>query len=183
MKLSEKILLLRRQQGLSQEEVAEKLGISRQSISRWELGTALPDASNLLQLSRLFSVSADFLLNDEWEDAAISPASLERKRKRRRLCALAVAALGAVGQFTIYLFSRAVEVMVPIVERQNGVTRFIWNSAITDHSYKYFVQEYDLEVLSAALWLLIALGLFVVVDWKALKEKWKQWKKKKEEEA
>ena len=48
MKLSEKIVQLRKEQGLSQEELAERLGLSRQAVSRWESGTALPDAGNLL---------------------------------------------------------------------------------------------------------------------------------------
>ena len=54
MTLSEKILDLRKQQGMSQENLAEKLGVSRQAVSRWEVGSALPDASNIRQLSRLF---------------------------------------------------------------------------------------------------------------------------------
>ena len=58
MTLSEKILDLRKQQGMSQENLAEKLGVSRQAVSRWEVGSALPDASNSRQLSRLFGVTA-----------------------------------------------------------------------------------------------------------------------------
>nr|WP_300679422.1 helix-turn-helix transcriptional regulator [uncultured Acetatifactor sp.] len=58
MSLSEKILDLRKQQGMSQENLAEKLGVSRQAVSRWEVGSALPDASNIRQLSRLFGVTA-----------------------------------------------------------------------------------------------------------------------------
>lgn len=65
MGLSEKILSLRKKSGMSQEEFAAKLGVSRQSVSRWEAGTASPDAQNLRALSIIFDVSADFLLNDE----------------------------------------------------------------------------------------------------------------------
>lgn len=53
MMLSEKILHLRKQQGMSQENLAEKLNVSRQAVSRWEMGSAQPDAGNILQLSRL----------------------------------------------------------------------------------------------------------------------------------
>lgn len=67
MKLSEKIVALRKSGGMSQEALAEKLSVSRQAISRWEMGSAMPDASNILQLSRLFRVTADYLLNDEYE--------------------------------------------------------------------------------------------------------------------
>ena len=65
MKLSDKIIKLRKAQGWSQEDFAEKLNVSRQAVSRWENGTALPDANNILQLSKLFAVSADYLLNED----------------------------------------------------------------------------------------------------------------------
>ena len=67
MKLSDKLITLRKENGWSQEDFAEKLDISRQAISRWENGTALPDAQNILQISHLFGVSADYLLNDDHE--------------------------------------------------------------------------------------------------------------------
>ena len=70
MKLSDKIILLRKQRGWSQEALAEQLGVSRQAVSRWEGGTALPDAANILQLSKLFAVSADYLLNDDCEHSS-----------------------------------------------------------------------------------------------------------------
>lgn len=54
--------LLRRRTGLSQQQLAEQLGVSRQAISKWELDAAKPDLDNLLQISRLFAVSADELL-------------------------------------------------------------------------------------------------------------------------
>ena len=66
MKLSDKIIKLRKAKGWSQEDFAEKLNVSRQAVSRWENGTALPDANNILQLSKLFAVSADYLLNEDY---------------------------------------------------------------------------------------------------------------------
>ena len=67
MTLSEKITRLRKTAQLSQEQLAERLNISRQTVSRWEMGSAMPDASNLLQLSKLFGVSIDYLLHDDFE--------------------------------------------------------------------------------------------------------------------
>ena len=67
MKLLEKIVRLRKVNGWSQEDLAEKLNVSRQAISRWEGATAQPDATNILQLSKLFGVTTDYLLNDEYE--------------------------------------------------------------------------------------------------------------------
>lgn len=74
MKLSDKIIHLRKTNGLSQEDLAEKLNVSRQAISRWENGTALPDAQNVLQISKLFQVTADYLLNDDYESDRDIPA-------------------------------------------------------------------------------------------------------------
>jgi len=59
MTFGEKLTTLRKQHGLSQEDLAEKLSVSRQAVSRWELDSTLPDAENLLQISKLFSVSID----------------------------------------------------------------------------------------------------------------------------
>ncbi len=67
MTLSNKIIQLRKANGWSQEDLAERLNVSRQSISRWEGATAQPDATNILQLSKLFGVTTDYLLNDEYE--------------------------------------------------------------------------------------------------------------------
>ena len=67
MKLSDKIIKLRKTNGWSQEELAEKLDVSRQAISRWESAAAQPDATNILKLSKLFGVTTDYLLNEEYE--------------------------------------------------------------------------------------------------------------------
>lgn len=67
MKLSDKIIKLRKINGWSQEELGEKLNVSRQAISRWESNTAQPDATNILKISKLFGVTSDYLLNDDFE--------------------------------------------------------------------------------------------------------------------
>ncbi len=64
MKLNEKIILCRRRAGLSQEGLAEQVGVSRQAVSKWECGDAIPEPAKLLALSRLFGVTADWLLDD-----------------------------------------------------------------------------------------------------------------------
>lgn len=74
MKLPDKIIKHRKANGWSQEDFAEKLNVSRQAISRWENGTALPDAQNVLQISKLFHVSTDYLLNDDYESDRDIPA-------------------------------------------------------------------------------------------------------------
>jgi transcriptional regulator with XRE-family HTH domain len=80
MRLSEKIVNLRKKNGLSQEDLAEKLNVSRQAVSRWEGGAASPDAANILQLSKLFGVTTDYLLNDEYESDNDLPKVKEVKK-------------------------------------------------------------------------------------------------------
>ena len=64
MKLHEKIYSQRKLKGLSQEELAERLGVSRQAVSKWETGEALPEITKLKGLADVFGVTTDFLLND-----------------------------------------------------------------------------------------------------------------------
>ena len=77
MELYEKLYELRRASGMSQEELAEKLGVSRQAVSKWESGATQPELSKLIELSKLYSVSVDELLSLEHakpeQDAAESP--------------------------------------------------------------------------------------------------------------
>ena len=61
MTLGERIAQLRREAGLSQEGLAEQMGVSRQAVSKWEKGLSYPDTENLLALAALFGVSADHL--------------------------------------------------------------------------------------------------------------------------
>ncbi|QQR03292.1 helix-turn-helix transcriptional regulator [Enterocloster clostridioformis] len=59
---------------MTQAELAEILNVSRQAISKWEMGTAVPDVTNMMSLSKLFNVSVDYLVNDELETEEDSPA-------------------------------------------------------------------------------------------------------------
>lgn len=65
MTLGEKIQTLRKQNGLSQEALAEKLAVTRQTVSKWELNRSMPDLDFIARLSALFHVSADYLIKDE----------------------------------------------------------------------------------------------------------------------
>ncbi len=76
MMLSEKIMTLRKKKGWSQEELAEKLDISRQSVSKWESASSLPDIDKIIQLSHIFGVTTDWLLKDE-EEAEVVPREEE----------------------------------------------------------------------------------------------------------
>lgn len=65
MVFSEKLQLLRKNKGLTQEELAEKLDVSRQAVAKWEAGQAFPDVFNLIRISDLMNVSVDYLVRDQ----------------------------------------------------------------------------------------------------------------------
>ena len=73
MNLSEKILYCRKKAGLSQEALAEKLGVSRQAISKWETGESVPELSKLVLLARAFDVTTDWLLSESEPEPETSP--------------------------------------------------------------------------------------------------------------
>ncbi|NMB03902.1 MAG: helix-turn-helix transcriptional regulator [Tissierellia bacterium] len=77
MKLSEKILFCRKRAGLSQEALAEKIGISRQAISKWETGEAVPEITKLLLLSHTFGVTTDWLLSEDFSEADFGLSATE----------------------------------------------------------------------------------------------------------
>ena len=65
MKINEKIKDIRKRFGLSQEELANIIGVSRQAITKWETDAGIPDISNLEELSKVFGITIDYLLNEE----------------------------------------------------------------------------------------------------------------------
>ena len=77
MILADKIIKLRKQYGWSQEELAEKMDVSRQSVSKWESANSIPDLKKVILLTEIFDVSADFLLKDEIESFG-SPSKINK---------------------------------------------------------------------------------------------------------
>lgn len=73
MILADKIIELRKKNGWSQEELAEKLNVSRQSVSKWEGAQSIPDLDKILQMSKIFGVTTDYLLKDEMGEAEYLP--------------------------------------------------------------------------------------------------------------
>lgn len=77
MILAEKIINLRKKNGWSQEELAEKLGVTRQSISKYEGAQSIPDLDKILKLSEIFGVTTDYLIKDELEEEEYAPSQMQ----------------------------------------------------------------------------------------------------------
>lgn len=82
MIFADKLIALRKKLGLSQEELAEQLAVSRQAVSKWEGAQSIPEIEKLVQLSRIFGVSVDYLLKDELEDQELAPSPTESTVRR-----------------------------------------------------------------------------------------------------
>ena len=82
MIFADKLIDLRKKNGWSQEELAEKLNVSRQAVSKWEGAQSVPDMSRIIQLSELFGVSTDYLLKDNLEQAEPAGESMEESSCR-----------------------------------------------------------------------------------------------------
>lgn len=114
MTFGEKLQELRKQQGLSQEELAGRITVSRQSISKWELGTAVPDTENIVQLSKLFGVSTDYLLHDDYESDQDLPVvrtthKALQKQYNHRLLSIILLILSVVGLAVCPLLAQLVQ--------------------------------------------------------------------------
>ena len=82
MKLAEKLFELRKEKGWSQEKLAEQINVSRQSISKWESGQVLPEIEKIIELSRIFQVTTDYLLLDENSEKGASQVILEEGKDK-----------------------------------------------------------------------------------------------------
>ena len=128
MKLDEKLVYLRKEKGLTQLKVAEELNVSRQAISRWESGVAMPSTENLRHLSELYGVPVDYLINDESERPIQVAETNERKNKKwlpALICILIViAVMVAIGATVVH--------REPEIVDFNEVESEDWNDVRTD---------------------------------------------------
>ena len=138
MKLNEKIYLCRKKAGLSQDALAERLGVSRQAISKWETGESVPDTGKLMPLANALGVSLDWLLSEDGpeEAAAASPGrgtdgagSTARaqafRRGVKRWCWLAGVLLAVCGAYFIYqaaIAKLAVSGLLNLINIDGGLT-------------------------------------------------------------
>ena len=85
MTVGEKIVKLRKEQNLTQEQFADMLKVSRQSVSKWELDSTYPDTEKLIRISKIFNCSLDYLLKDEVEQMDINIAAANEEAKENKI--------------------------------------------------------------------------------------------------
>lgn len=101
MKLEEKLISLRKEKGLSQMKLAEMMNVSRQAISRWEVGAAVPSTDNLKFLGNLYGVSLEYLLHDDapkpnQNETPMQKRIIEKQESRRKTVFVVLMAVLAV---------------------------------------------------------------------------------------
>ena len=101
MKLEEKLISLRKEKGLSQMKLAEMMNVSRQAISRWEVGAAVPSTDNLKFLGNLYGVSLEYLLHDDapkpnQNETPMQKRIIEKQESRRKTVFVVLVAVLAV---------------------------------------------------------------------------------------
>ena len=104
MTFGEKLQALRKSRGWSQEQLAERIAVSRQAISKWESEAAAPNTANVLEISRLFGVSTDYLLHDDYTGDGDIPAVKSRetqlkKQKNREMAMMVLMGIEALAFF------------------------------------------------------------------------------------
>lgn len=98
MKFNEKLVILRKQHNLSQEQVAEKLGVARQTISKWELGETTPEMDKLIIMSELYNITLDELMKEENEGKVVNDPNNTNSQK---LAGMTIKILKGIGIFIL----------------------------------------------------------------------------------
>ena len=98
MKFNEKLVMLRKQHNLSQEQVAEKLGVARQTVSKWELGETTPEMDKLIIMSELYNITLDELMKEENEGKVVNDPNNTNSQK---LAGMTIKILKGIGIFIL----------------------------------------------------------------------------------
>ena len=176
MTLSEKLQSLRKDAGLSQEALAEQLGVTRQAVSKWETGEGKPDIDNLLPLAKLLGTTVDYLLDDSAADPRAAaphtppqPQSVGRElweqlkafgRRWGWLGGYAIAAVGAV-RFVVTAF-----ILFAGGTALGGIFALNFDMAVTGFGLAY----YAVGLIQLAVYLTMIVGGIWLAKW--LKKKY-----------
>lgn len=135
MDLAEKIQSLRKQKNISQEQLAEMMGISRQSISKWESQQSVPELDKIVRLSDIFGVSTDYLLKDTQQDQGVRAISdsnaISTKKKPRVIVGIICVAFSVTSIFIMWVLSKVypapiVNYNVATEQWLVGFENFLW---------------------------------------------------------
>lgn len=161
MEFGEKLQMLRKARGWSQEELAQQINVSRQALSKWESGASIADTENVIALSRLFGVSTDYLLLRESETTsaptAVPTPAKEKKWPVPRIAWLVILIVGVVGRIALQIWAGT----LPQMGVSGGIMGMIMgipNFYRDLNGIQKVAHAYDLWWLVILLWVLLILG-------------------------
>lgn len=173
MTLGEKLQRLRKGNAMSQEQLAVRMEVSRQAVSKWETGESLPDTEKIIKLSRMFHVSTDYLLYDELEELPDPPkeqgpvvADENPGRHGGRDRALTITGtvfggIGGLGVLVIWVLSTMIESRVSTATTDAGGTT--WYSSAPGFSFGGFVEMFHLKAVLGICLFCLALGAGLLI--------------------
>lgn len=151
--IGEKIQLLRKQNNMSQEKLAQELNVTRQAVSKWELGNSTPELENIVQISELFNVTTDYIIKDEEvfdnktiveKDSDGENYSKEKIKLRKiKIWGIILSGIGVGGNLIIWILSTMIRVY-------------------GDYSYFDFIEKYRLHAITWILYITLAAGLILI---------------------
>lgn len=169
---------LRRGRDMTQQQVADILGVSNKTVSKWESGGAVPDTENIIALSRLFGVTTDYLLLDEVRDTGQAAPRAAWPKPRRYL--LAAAIVGAVGVAAVRFIWAAVAAAM-IGEFTSVDMDLIWAEDMVGASVAPVLQRYTLlSVLNTVFMVLLAAGGIGTIFYYPILRLWEKYGKRGE---
>ena len=154
MEFGEKLQMLRKARGWSQEELAQQINVSRQALSKWESGASIADTENVIALSRLFGVSTDYLLLCESEAASVPAAgsapTKESKWPVPRIAWLVILLVAVVGLIAMHILAS--------VRYASGLLL----------SVMFLASRFQLWWLLILLWVMLAAGFLGTVFYRQI---------------
>ncbi len=169
IQLGTKLADLRKRNGYSQEALAEKMGVSRQAVSKWERGESTPDTDTLIELARLYSVSLDTLVGNEQNEETKAPENDKKEKKQKEKKQPLYPGLSK--KLLFFPFPLLVVVIYILQGFSLGLWHPGWLIFLTIPAYYHFAIGarattkkgllLALPVFEAALFLFLVLGLFL----------------------
>lgn len=141
MNLGNKIVNLRKKINISQEELAEKVGVTRQTISKWELEETTPDIKQAKELSKIFNVSLDELTNND-----ISNILIKKVSNTEKLAGITIKILKVIGAFLILMFIAAIILFIlfnfnsSLSRDRNIVGKYSFSCSLDNEEYSYEIE-------------------------------------------
>ncbi len=165
MNFGEKLQALRKARGWSQEELAGQIHVSRQTLSKWESGGAVPDTENVIALSRLFGVTTDYLLLGAGE-AVYAPAAAtgEKKWPTARRVWLVVFLISAAGKIALRVWASTIG---PAERWSHTFGKYVKVTGV-----RALMERYDIDWLVFLLWGMFIAGLVGAVLYEPVRKFW-----------